>query len=231
MRKTIKTLMTAAMFAAALGASTAAPISAEAGIGEAYDPASTGEVFAPVYGPPPMETTTTVQETNVQTVYGPPITTTEPQDTEPVDEFSTTTTVPVVLYGPPWVFYDEGDTNGDSVINTADMTVLRRWILNGFPNELQERAADYNMDGVTDARDLQTLRNFVLGRSTELFVSDPQDVYGPPPTYESTDLPETTRMTSTTQCVYGTPIAKEVIDSDRTTHTRTTTESNKPAAD
>lgn len=93
MKKNVKTLMTATMFAVAMGTlptGTAETANAD------YNPS--GESFGTVYGPPPV--TTIVETTTVQPVYGPaPYWTTAPVSTDynPQD----TETIPEPVYGPP----------------------------------------------------------------------------------------------------------------------------------
>lgn len=126
MKKTNATMLTAAMFAAAVNL---VPGSADASSAllktdpliESNVQATTTEVmntYTTVYGPPWMLRTTTVaddedepirQSLKTQPAYGPPInygTTTEPD--EPYIVPVTTTVNPVTtmapLYGPPWVF-------------------------------------------------------------------------------------------------------------------------------
>ncbi len=179
MKKTVKTLMTAALFAA----SAAAAMSA-------YDPAA--EEIQDVYGPapdypsieetndiktdePPMTTT----ETDVfdQPVYGPPwvpqteSTTTTVATNEPPIVTTMQTNPPAPVYGPPWVMIDEkewlGDLNLDGSIDVYDMVALRNYLISGEDtisvDDWEKLRADVNKDGEVGMADLIMLQKYLLG--------------------------------------------------------------------
>jgi len=55
-----------------------------------------------------------------------------------------------------------GDVNGDGVVDTADITLLRRYVA-GWPITINLAAADVNGDGVVDTADITLLRRYVAG--------------------------------------------------------------------
>lgn len=186
MKKTIQTMVTAAMFAATVNmipSGTSAGTSSASAVD--YNPAT--ENWQNVYGPPPVttikETTQlqpvygtvpyqTVETTPVTTnfdpekmttvaVYGPPIawnTTTEPVPSP------TGPTIPAPLYGPPiaWV----GDLNFDNRVDVFDMIELRKAYIDGVSGSdwLDMYRADVNGDGSIGISDLVMLQNYILGK-------------------------------------------------------------------
>jgi len=59
---------------------------------------------------------------------------------------------------------DLGDLNGDGVINSKDVTLLRRYLAGGYSVTLtNELIADVNKDGVVNAKDVTILRRFLAG--------------------------------------------------------------------
>lgn len=207
MKKTRKTILTAAAFAAAMNMTAASganileagAYNGEAPQAEEYDPSE--EEIQDVYGPAPdydvtttmLETTTMLTTTSVQTVYGPPwmfTTTTE-------DYVDVTTTMPAAVYGPP-VY--TGDLNYDGLINALDEIYMRQMVLD---EDSYNYLADFNRDGKIDVADLVSFRKFLLGKkdyldteeetttsttledleeiiTTETTTALPQPEYGPP---------------------------------------------------
>ena len=172
MKKTAQTLLTAAIFATALGSTVSSqfrqPVQA------LEDPIAEVETnLVDLYGPPsvftssPEEITTTTRKTRktrtTETTKGTTYTTTtgEPE------------TVPVVLYGPPWVFYGQGDANRDGVSDARDLTIIKQIALNG--TGIAESygydprggsvidIADVDHDGDVDADDVHMFMEEVLG--------------------------------------------------------------------
>ena len=145
MKKTDKTALTAAIFAAAMGAAAVSGTPADAAV---ISPDNAGlasqlESFAPVYGPAPdlddpdpteaeIVTRSIEELEELQDVYGPPVT--GQIMTRPAKTTATTvavtedTTMPEFqeVYGPMPVF---GDINNDSRIDTFDMVQLRRLLI------------------------------------------------------------------------------------------------------
>jgi len=159
MKKTIYTVMTAAMFAAANLSSLPVGASENEALNRPkVDPVETITLSDSELDlkkgyeneqKDPVTTTTLTNLTNrtTQTLYGAPWmfgTTTTPT-TSDLDFLTTTTTQP--LYGPPWVFSSttttvsdpddgenvdlrmKGDVNGDDIVDTFDAIALRRAIL------------------------------------------------------------------------------------------------------
>ena len=52
-----------------------------------------------------------------------------------------------------------GDVNGDGVLNSQDMTILRRYLAEGYGVTINSAASDVNLDGSIDDVDLVLLRN------------------------------------------------------------------------
>ena len=182
MKKTLKTVMTSAMFAAALGVSAgSAPIvSAEKTSVPDVLPAEeslmqqTEATMVCVYGPPEVmssleeersTTTTTTEELAIGGV--PPIVeeTTEPP--EDVPEI-----IPQPAYGPPSAFYDISDVNMDRSLDARDLTALKRVILKAQDEGVDPMVyigdlGDVNGDGVLDKEDVKALRRQLTGKSKE----------------------------------------------------------------
>ncbi len=59
--------------------------------------------------------------------------------------------------------YLPGDINGDSVVGTKDVTVLRRYIAGGYDVTVVEPALDVNHDGEITTKDVTVLRRFIAG--------------------------------------------------------------------
>ena len=183
MKKTIRTVLTAAMFASAN--MTAIPGSAAGETNHQANEPTTSEVLTemtdsrkpmPLYGPPevlrtlttsPLETLTTTTTTFMHTLYGPPwmfTTTTLPEST--TTENMTTTTYPQVLYGGP-LFFSEmmGDVNLDRQIDSFDAIALRRMLVTGKAQNFEaSNYGDINRDGKVNISDLLLLQRFLLGQ-------------------------------------------------------------------
>ena len=57
----------------------------------------------------------------------------------------------------------KGDVNGDGVINSKDVTVLRRYIAGGWNVKIIEANSDINGDGTINAKDVTLLRRYLAG--------------------------------------------------------------------
>ena len=181
MKKSIFTVMTAAMFATANLSAVPADAADNSGSSRPkVDPVETITLSDQNWnnkeekGEQKVTTTTaaiTTKEltrlttTSVETLYGPPWMFT-----------TTTTTMPVLLYGPPIVTttiekdLDEnlkkmkGDVNDDQIIDTFDAIALRRAILfDEYKSERAKLLSDINSDGKIDVTDLVLLHRFLLG--------------------------------------------------------------------
>ena len=62
---------------------------------------------------------------------------------------------------PEDVYY--GDLNCDGLVNTKDITLLRRHLAGGWGAEIVEERADINSDGVVNAKDVTLLRRYLAG--------------------------------------------------------------------
>lgn len=192
MKKTKKTLMTAAVLTAAAMSS--------------HNVKTVGVAMAPVYGPPPATTVTTMN-TTISTVYGPPVAISTTADEEvtavssqeeyiettnsplagvygpppaytTVSDESKVTTVPVIteeeytrttdpivcVYGPPDAFYDKGDVNMDTQINIADYNLMLSVAQGEETEYFQERLADIDDNGTVDNEDIDTMRKYLTGQ-------------------------------------------------------------------
>ena len=167
MKKTLQSVMTAAMFAAA--ATAALGTMENAGRAEAMAAVLENQtVFtttATLYGPPPVEYTD--EETN---------------DCERIDTTTTETTTTVeILYGPPSVLFKHGDLNFDRQFDARDLTLLKKEVLR-YQEYLKENPdsditleeyiwdsdrLDVNYDGRINKEDIMELRRMLTGKTKE----------------------------------------------------------------
>lgn len=211
-----------------------------------YDPSA--DEIQDVYGPAPnynddpvttetLMTQPVLTTTEIQTTYGPPIwrwddttttttrietmTTTVPlYGPMPAYTTTTTTTEPLVqpVYGPPQIFYQKGDINGDQVVDSLDMVVFRKYLLDEETPEWLRHTMDINQDGDFNVGDLVALQNYLLGRNKDFFYVNPQPTYGPMLDYdEGQDTEQLSATTNTTMPANG-----------KNNKTRTTTTTSEP---
>ncbi|MBR4200633.1 MAG: hypothetical protein IKQ91_05090 [Oscillospiraceae bacterium] len=172
MKKTLKTAMTSAMFAAAIGIAAGNAPSGSAAAEQNAVPSeeqlmdATTEEMNEVYGPPSWftepEAGTTFEEPLREEGVAPMETETEPVQLagEPLIE---TEPEPVALSGDvPIPTYD---LNGDNVSNAADLTMMKRALLRNDLNFRYEY--DLNYDGRFDKEDIKALRRELTGKSKE----------------------------------------------------------------
>ena len=218
MKKTAQTLLTAAIFATALG--SAVPSQFRQPVQALEDPIVEVENnLVDIYGPPsmftekPEETTATERTKKTKTTM---VTTTT--------AIETTTSV---LYGPPWVFYGEGDVNRDGVSDARDLTIMKQIILNGneiaenYPNDPRGNSilplADVDHDGGVTEEDVHMFMTEVLGVP---YKKQPAVTTTAP---ETTELFETTTSSSSpVHWMTGDP--QNTTVTRRTMHTRETRE-------
>ena len=62
---------------------------------------------------------------------------------------------------PTYIVY--GDLDGNGLINTTDVVLLRRYIAGGYGVEISEKAADLNSDGTLNTTDIVLLRRYIAG--------------------------------------------------------------------
>ena len=156
MKKTAQTLLTAAIFATALGNSAQSHVPQP--VQAAGDPIIELQTnWAGVYGPPPPQDTTLT--TTTQTVYNIPA--------YPEHELPSTTTediIPQPAYGPPRTAFP-GDTNLDAKADARDLTTIKRAAQFGAETVgyFEYDFADVNSDGVVDKEDVRIFMEEMLG--------------------------------------------------------------------
>ncbi len=192
MRKTKRTILTAALFAASMNMIPAGTNDVNA-VASDYDPAL--EDIQDVYGPAPdyptpEETTTATPDIPTLTtttepfqcvpVYGPPWSSVSTEEKKP-DMTTTSSDIPLVttttedpfqcVYGPPWYMMPEeewlGNLDEDDVVDVYDLLLLRQYITDGKGltgwEEWDKMRADVNKDGEVGMADLITLQRYLLG--------------------------------------------------------------------
>ncbi len=193
MKKTDKTALTAAAFAAALNI---VPMGASA-----YDPSE--EPIQDVYGPPIYFETTTVEEMVPQPDYGPmPAWTTETTAVTQDPVITTTEMQAQPTYGPEFFC---GDITHDNVVDTFDLIAMRQLFTKNKLGKIPySPEADLNYDGKVSLADLVTLNKFMLGNK-EYFTKET----GVPTTTTEKTWYQSDPVTTTTEmefvAVYGPP--------------------------
>jgi len=193
MKKTDKTALTAAAFAAALNI---VPMGASA-----YDPSE--EPIQDVYGPPIYFETTTVEEMVPQPDYGPmPAWTTETTAVTQDPVITTTEMQAQPTYGPEFFC---GDITHDNVVDTFDLIAMRQLFTKNKLGKIPySPEADLNYDGKVSLADLVTLNKFMLGNK-EYFTKET----GVPTTTTEKTRYQPDPVTTTTEmefvAVYGPP--------------------------
>ena len=185
MKKTIRTVLTAAAFAAAGVSAMTAVAEGREPVRMTFNNETERDVFKEfygAYGPPPtsipmwdeitttkaLETLTTTTTTMPRTVYGPTststVTTSEQEDVVAL----TTTMVPQPVYGPAPVYM--GDANMDGVVDIFDSIAIRKAILfdDYSNNNINRHFADLNKDGEINVGDLVILNKYLLGKIKDL---------------------------------------------------------------
>ena len=193
MKKTDKTALTAAAFAAALNI---VPMGASA-----YDPSE--EPIQDVYGPPIYFETTTVEEMVPQPDYGPmPAWTTETTAVTQDPVITTTEMQAQPTYGPEFFC---GDITHDNVVDPFDLIAMRQLFTKNKLGKIPySPEADLNYDGKVSLADLVTLNKFMLGNK-EYFTKET----GVPTTTTEKTRYQPDPVTTTTEmefvAVYGPP--------------------------
>lgn len=115
----------------------------------------------------------------------------------------TTETEPVVLYGPPWVFYPTGDANMDNKTDARDLTIIKQLALGTKKNVdfMAQNIADIDHDGDVDRDDVDLFMHGVLGIPEK--EEDPAVTTAANPDIQS-ELETTTRATDVV-VLYGPP--------------------------
>ena len=204
MKKTERTALTAAIFAAAIGTSAVTGGQAVA-IDLAEEPVTAEsdlESYATVYGPAPdfeyrepeteaisEEPTENMTMPEFQDVYGPPPMT-EPDTVEPMTE---------AVYGPPWI---PGDINHDFSVDVFDMPLIRKLVIStGNVRDTNYwwtfNNADINNDDEVNVADLVALSQYLMGQRESLRDSQSKVKENKIKViYEETTEPETEPSTS-----------------------------------
>ena len=205
MKKTAQTLLTAAIFATALGSSAQSQMRQP--VQAADDPiVDVQTYFAGVYGPPPSQLTSTeTTETTTTTTFLANIPA-YPDWTE--GTAITTDLIPQPAYGPPRTAFS-GDMNWDAIADARDLSLIKRAALVGRDNfDGWYDMADVNHNGDVDKEDVHFFMEETLG------IPKKEE-----PAVTTTDVAATMLVTTTAMPVtslYGPPVAY-------TTSTETTT--------
>ena len=226
MKKTAQTLLTAAIFATALGSSAQSQMRQP--VQAANDPIwETMTNLAGVYGPPPTQPTS--EETAEATTY-----TTTKDFVANIPAYPdwpsvTTDLIPEPAYGPPRTAFS-GDMNWDAIADARDLALIKRAALVGRDDfDGWYDMADVNHNGDVDKEDVRIFMEETLGipKKEEAVTTAPAvttaaemttlltttamttcPIYGPPlvtTISEMTAPPETTRDTDIPVPVYGPP--------------------------
>ncbi|MBP5580109.1 MAG: dockerin type I repeat-containing protein [Ruminococcus sp.] len=214
MKKTIHTLLTAAMFATS--SAVAMPAIAEGGNAgrPVVDPVETIRLEDPNWNSgqqkndPQVTATVTTQlinttMTTTQTLYGVRLsqTTTSTIDPDKLVFLTTTTTMP--LYGPAITAASMGDVNNDSSIDIFDMVALRKMLIQGYNDQNSSKYnADVNLDGKVNIADLVLLQNFLLGKIDRLNDAGPWAISPPTVIEQITTKPDWQNITTETTTTY-----------------------------
>ncbi len=229
MKKSIFTVMTAAMFAAANLSAIPSDAAEKGGSSrQNVDPVETitlsdrdwnreqlkeggnddQEVSTTTTSPVTTTEMTTLTNTTTQTLYGPPWV---------LRSTTTTTTMPVLLYGPPPTTTTldrdleenlekmRGDVNGDEVIDTFDAIALRRAILfDEYKDQRAKLLSDINSDGKIDVTDLVLLQRFLLGAIKDFRDNNSTSMSDKTTTKEKLRTTTTTTTTKTSDAIFTT---------------------------
>lgn len=208
MKKTVKTAMTSAMFAAAIGVSAGnMPVSGasqSAAVRPAEEPQTTEVTTTDLQlegVPVVFEETTTEPDVMFDGEILPETTTTEEVVFEGVAPMPEETTTEVQLGGDVAVI--TGDLNYDYRVNAKDLSALKRAILEG---ERYQYEHDINDDGVVDKEDVKALRRMLTGKSKAEEDAEEEAQTTTTTVTDETILTELTTMTETIPApLYGPP--------------------------
>lgn len=213
MKKTIQTIMTAAAFAAALGAGAGDTITAQfAAESVAADSITT--VPQTTYGPPgwmmttedpeeletlPIVTPGTVMHYELDTTTSSTTTTVTLEGTSPLPTDLTTDGV-APAYNEP------GDFDNNGSFDARDLTLLKRYLLSNKTTQGSAVMADIDLNGEVDKKDVEALLRLLTGKPEE----EDQPSVETEMTTQPTAPVTTTDVTRPTYMVlYGPPAAWE----------------------
>ena len=202
MKKTNKTMLTAAILSAACAVATR--IQPESYVDEV------SAVMAPVYGPPPSYTTTESEPEETSAV------TTTPVETMPEETtYREAESVVRPLYGPPSAIYGFGNVNMDGKVDIADLIEMKDLAIQEQEGKnisfSKKNIADLNMDYILDKTDIAMMEQYLYGRSSSPERAEVPDGYfvSTSPTEVTTEAettpPETTRWNQPVGTLYGPP--------------------------
>lgn len=194
MKKTLQTLMTAAVFASALTTGFSDSISANS--------ADDNFPLYPelMYGPPdytniedeppfePVITEGTIVTTTPTTDVSMEGTTPIYDDTALGGVTVTTTTEPLMLDGDVPVFSEPGDLNMDGSHDVRDLSLLKQYLLTNQSQGIVDITGDVNFDGSIDKEDVKALIRLLTGKPEDeedpiITTTTTATLYGPPPAY------------------------------------------------
>lgn len=104
-----------------------------------------------------------------------------PDTVSAISEYNSTDAFAAV-YGPPSVFYKKGDVSQDDTVNIADLCLMLN-AASGEGDFVARDISDLNYDGTIDKLDINSLKNYLFGKTSEviaLFEEEPtpQPEYG-----------------------------------------------------
>ncbi len=210
MKKTMHSLMTAAVFAATVSAAAGGTVLAELASAEN----DITVVPQTTYGPPALTRTTEEADDPLvpqgeMVVYPIEETTTATNEevalAGDIMPYVTTAEQELELAGEPVIFSEKGDLNFDGSLDARDVSLLKQYLLANGDVRNYANNLDVNLDGKIDKQDAKALIRLLTGRPEEEDGEETQVTTLPtiPP------LPETTTdVTSPTYMVlYGPPPA------------------------
>lgn len=213
MKKTIQTIMTAAAFAAALGAGAGDTITAQfAAESVAADSVTT--VPQTAYGPPgwmmsteepeeletlPIVTPGTVMHYELDTTTSSTTTTVTLEGTSPLP-------TDLVTDGVAPAYNEPGDFDNNGSFDARDLTLLKRYLLSNKTTQGSTVMADIDLNGEVDKKDVEALLRLLTGKPEE----EDQPFAETEMTTQPTAPVTTTDVTRPTYMVlYGPPAAWE----------------------
>ena len=218
MKKTIQTIMTAAAFAAALGAGAGDTITAQfAAESVAADSITT--VPQTTYGPPGwMMTTEELEETGTTTESTPLITEGTVTHYE-LDTTTSSTTTTVTLEGTSPLptdlvtdgvapaYNEPGDFDNNGSFDARDLTLLKRYLLSNKTTQGSAVMADIDLNGEVNKKDVEALLRLLTGKPEEEDQPFAETEMTTQPTAPITTTTDVTRPTY--MVLYGPPAAWE----------------------
>ena len=184
MKKTNKTMLTAAVLSAACAVATRIQP-------DSY--ADDVSAMAAVYGPPPGYFTSAESETEEETGPTPAVTTTMVETT-----FREAVSSSAPIYGPPSALYGFGNVNMDNSVDIADLIEMKDLAVKEQDGKnisiTKKMIADLNQDGKLDKTDIAMMEQYLHGLSSGPQKADVPDGYfvSTSPTEEVTTEPEIT---------------------------------------